>query len=175
MYAGDVARLGNELYNFYDQIGEPQEFAAPELNDNPEPGLIGFAQDEYDPDQPTEQFLLPGTQNRAIGAVRRLPQLARIMGYRDHPWVDMARNAAPIIGALAGYPEIGEAVRAPFMPVYTAAASAAIYGFQKLYAAAKMRRDVDAQHKLAAIAAKYPRILGRTNFASPGNAPRCSC
>jgi len=167
--------LGNQLYQFYEDIGQPQEFAPPERNDHPQQPLVGFAQDQLDPDQEAPRFLLPGTRNAAIGAVRRIPQVARLMGYRDHPWVSIARNAAPIIGAIAGRPEIGEFAAAPFAPLYAMGVSGAIYAFQRLLAAARERRDVDAQMKLAAIAAKYPRIVGRTNFASSGNAPFRSC
>jgi len=170
MYAGDVARLGNELYHFYDQIGEPQEFAAAEYNDNVQQPLLGFAQDPVDPDEPAPQFVLPGRQDTAVrylanGARAFLPQVPRAVV-----------GGAQLAAGLGGFgPQVAEFVGSRNFPFYSAGAMLAYHGWNWMMAQAKMQRDVAAQRKLEAIALKYPRVTGRTNFASTGNASRCSC
>lgn len=164
--------LGNELYNFYESIGQPQEFAPPEYNDHPEDRqpFLGFARGEYDPDELTPRYIIPGSQAHAIGnlgqgAAMFLPQVPR-------PVVAGARLAANLVGY---GPEVANFVSQPAFPLYSAAAMGAVYGFHKLYQAAKAHRDAAALKKLEAIAKKYPRVLGRTNFASPGNAQSQIC
>jgi len=172
MYAADAQNLGVALYDFYNQIGEPQEFAPAEFNDHPEERqpLIGFGRDDYEPEEMTPRVLLPGREDTAMrylanGARAFLPQIRReIVG------------GAQLAAGLAGYgPQVAEFVGSRNFPFYSAGAVLAYRGWNWMMAQAKMQRDVAAQRKLEAIALKYPRVTGRSNFASPGNASRCSC
>jgi hypothetical protein len=142
-----------ELPEPMNPFDDPNAYAAEEENDDPVADNM-------------QQRIHERYIRRGIHAAQGLGLLPR-----QPAWVGQAIEAGRIAGGLAGYGPEAAALAEMVTPERVAVVGGAIKFFRWIYDQGVMQRNVAAQQRLAALAAKYPRVLGRTNFASAGNAP----
>lgn len=129
-----------------------------------QPPFIGFGQDDYVPEEPTPDYLLPGTRGTWNNAAHRLWRAGR--GYLPSPRTALAQGALAAAD-LFGYGPEARAVGlhteyAPYALGLAATGATAYWRF--------MNDWLKSQPNYYSV--KYPTVLGRTNFTNstrPGN------
>jgi len=121
-----------------------------------------------------EEYLANMQQRIRQNAIRRGIRAAQQVGIlpRDPAWLGPAVAGVNAIGDYAGYPNVRDLTEYA-TPANVAVTSGAVSFFRWIYDQGVKQRNIAQQQKVLALAAKYPRVLGRTNFASPGNAQVC--
>jgi len=164
-YRGDAERYDHDFIP--DGRGNPHPGALPEpMNPFDDPNADAAEEENDDPVADNlQQRIRDRYFRRGIQAAQALGVLPRQPG-----WVNPALEGVRIAGGLAGYGPEAAALAEMATPERIATVLGSINFFRWIYNQGVMQRNVAAQQRVAALAAKYPRVLGRTNFASAGNA-----
>jgi len=145
----------------------PEPYVPGQVAEEVQRPFFGFEDDDYDP-MVEPRFALPSTR---AGMYGRLRAVAPFIMPRVPTALRGAGVVANAVGGALGYPQIRDYtdyLADPMLPYYLGALTYGVYpALQWLYTNRQSQKALGRQLKLAELAKKYPRVLGRQSFNAP--------